>query len=217
MFSDNAEGFVSISDLVPDAILEIRYFSTFNFVGDRIDGYEEPAALLTREAAVRLKEACAELAGKGYRLKIYDAYRPQKAVDHFMRWAEDPSDIRMKQYFYPDLEKDALIPGHYIARRSGHSRGSTVDVTLFDMRTQKDADMGSPFDFFGEVSHPDCGTISPGQSGMRKLLRDTMTGHGFRPLASEWWHFTLENEPWPDTYFTFPVCLDSVRRKQNRI
>ena len=205
MFSDDAAGFVSVGEAVPDAILEIRYYSTFNFIGERIDGYERPVALLTREAAERLGEAGDELAGRGYRMRIYDAYRPQKAVDHFMRWARDLSDTRMKAFFYPGLEKSELIPGHYIAERSGHSRGSTVDLTLFDMRAGKDADMGSPFDFFGEVSHPDYRGVTEEQYANRMLLRDVMTRSGFRPLASEWWHFTLENEPYPDTYFTFPV------------
>ena len=205
MFSDDLSGFVSIGEAVPDAILEIRYYSTFNFIGDRIDGYERPVALLTREAASRLKEVSSDLAEKGYRLKIFDAYRPQKAVDHFMRWAEDASDVRMKPYFYPDLRKTDLIPGGYIARLSGHSRGSTVDLTLFDMRTQKEVDMGGPFDFFGERSHPDYSGIQESQAAVRMLLRNAMLRRGFRPLASEWWHFTLENEPYPDTYFTFPV------------
>ena len=205
MFSDDTRGFVSVGDAVPDAILEIRYYSTFNFIGDRIDGYERPAALLTREAAARLKEAAGDLAEEGYRLKIFDAYRPQMAVDHFMRWAEDPSDTRMKRFFYPDLRKADLIPGHYIARRSGHSRGSTVDLTLFDMRTHREVDMGSPFDFFGEASHPDSPGVSEPQRAARMLLRGAMMRRGFLPIASEWWHFTLENEPYPDTYFTFPV------------
>lgn len=205
MFSDNAGGFVSVGEAIPDVILEIRYYSTFNFIGDRIDGYEQPVALLTREAAGRLKEAADELAGKGYRLKIYDAYRPQKAVDHFVRWAKDAADTRMKQYFYPETDKKDIIPGHYIAERSGHSRGSTVDLTLFDMRTQKELDMGGPFDFFGELSHPDYRGITEEQYANRMLLRDAMLRYGFLPLASEWWHFTLENEPYPDTYFTFPV------------
>ena len=210
MFSDDAGGFVSIGETIPDVILEIRYYSTYNFVGDRIDGYEQPVALLTKEAAVRLREVSSELAGKGYRLKIYDAYRPQKAVDHFVRWAEDVSDTRMKAFFYPDLNKSVLIPEGYIAERSGHSRGSTVDLTLFDMRTGKDVDMGSPFDFFGEISHPDFGEITPEQYENRMLLRGCMLRHGFRPVPEEWWHFTLENEPYPDTCFTFPVSGASV-------
>lgn len=210
MFSDDAKGFVSIAEAVPDVILEIRYYSTFNFIGDRIDGYEEPVALLAREAAERLREVSDDLMGRGYRLKVFDAYRPQKAVDHFMRWARDLSDTRMKTYFYPSIEKSALIPQGYIAEHSGHSRGGTVDLTLFDMRTQKEADMGGPFDFFGELSHPDYRGVAPEQFAHRMLLREAMLRRGFRPLAEEWWHFTLEKEPWPDTYFTFPVRGDVV-------
>ena len=204
-YSDDAHGFVSIGEAVPDVILEIRYFSTFNFVGSRIDGYEQPVAMMTREAAERLKQVSDEMVSGGYRLRIYDAYRPQQAVDHFMRWAADPDDIRMKAFFYPDVEKALLIPGGYIADHSGHSRGSTVDLTLFDMRAQKDLDMGGPFDFFGELSHPDCRGITEEQYANRMILRDVMLRHGFRPISSEWWHYTLENEPYPDTYFTFPV------------
>ena len=211
MFSDDARGFVSVGEAVPDVILEIRYYSTFNFIGDRIDGYEQPVALLTREAADRLKEVSGEMAGMGYRLKVFDAYRPQKAVDHFMRWAEDFTDIRMKPYFYPNLEKSGLIPGGYIARRSGHSRGSTVDLTLFDMRAGAEVDMGGPFDWFEELSHPDYKGITEEQYAGRMLLRSAMLRHGFRPLESEWWHFTLQNEPYPDTYFTFPVSDRSLR------
>ncbi len=207
MDRQDASGFVSIGEAVPDVILEIRYYSTFNFIGDRIDGYEQPVALLTREAASRLKEVSDDMALRGYRLKIFDAYRPQKAVDHFMRWAEDLSDTRMKAFFYPGLDKQVLIPEGYIARRSGHSRGSTVDLTLFDMHSQREADMGSPFDFFGELSHPDCRQVTEEQHVRRMLLREGMVRRGFRPLAEEWWHFTLENEPYPDTYFTFPVRM----------
>jgi len=205
MFSDDNSGFVSIAEAIPDVILEIRYYSTFNFIGERIDGYERPVALLTREAAARLKKASDEAVEKGYRLKIYDAYRPQKAVDHFMRWAKDYDDTRMKAYFYPHLSKSELIPGHYIAEHSGHSRGSTVDLTLFDMREQRETDMGGPFDFFEELSHPDYPEITREQYANRMFLLELMNRHGFRPIDSEWWHFTLENEPYPDTYFTFPV------------
>ncbi len=205
MFSDDASGFVSIGEVIPDVLLDIRYYSSFNFVGKRIDGYEEPAALLTREAAEALKAVSDDLVRQGYRLKIFDAYRPQKAVDHFMRWAKDPVDTRMKQYFYPDLEKKDVIPKGYIAEHSGHTRGSTVDLTLFDMRTQREVDMGGTFDFFGERSHPDFSGVTETQHAGRMLLQKMMVCHGFRPLAEEWWHFTLENEPWPDTYFTFSV------------
>lgn len=211
VLSDDASDFVLLSDAVPDAILEIRYYSTYNFVGARIDGYEEPVALLTKEAAAALKEVSDDVIAQGYRLKIYDAYRPQKAVDHFVRWAEDTADVKMKEYFYPGLEKDVLFPLGYIAEHSGHSRGSTVDLTLFDMTTEKEADMGGTFDFFGELSHPDYKDITDEQYANRMILREAMLRHGFKPLDEEWWHFTLENEPYPDTYFTFPVCRASVR------
>ena len=205
IFSDDASGFVLVSEAVPDVILEIRYYSTYNFIGDRVDGYEEPVALLTKEAASALRAVSGDMLGQGYRLKIFDAYRPQKAVTHFMRWARDEKDDRMKAYFYPGLEKKDLIPGGYIAEHSGHSRGSTVDLTLFDEKTGKELDMGGPFDFFGACSHLDYAALTPEQRANRARLRDAMTARGFQPYSEEWWHFTLENEPYPDTYFTFPV------------
>ena len=209
-FSNDASGFVSIGEVIPDVLLDIRYYSSFNFIGERIDGYEEPVALLTREAAQALKAASDEAKKRGLRLKIFDAYRPQKAVDHFVRWAKDPGDIRMKPFFYPELEKKDIIPQHYIAEHSGHSRGSTVDLTLFDMATQQDLDMGGTFDWFGEKSHPDYAGAGEAQHANRMLLQSLMVKRGFRPLDSEWWHFTLENEPWPDTFFTFPVRKASL-------
>lgn len=208
----DSSGFVLLTDVVPDAILEIRYYSTYNFVGDRIDGYEQPTALLTKEAAAALKNASDELKAKGYRLKIYDAYRPQKAVTHFMNWAKDVEDTRMKEYFYPELDKSVLFDQGYIDEKSGHSRGSTVDLTLFDMKTGKEVDMGGTFDYFGELSHPDYKEgITEEQYNNRMILRDAMTNNGFKPLVEEWWHFTLENEPYPDTYFQFPVNESSVK------
>ncbi len=208
--SDDASDFVLVTDVVPDVILEIRYYSTYNFVGDRIDGYEQPLAFLTREAAAALKEVSDDLVAKGYRLKIFDAYRPHKAVLHFMKWAKDVNDARMKQYFYPDLEKDVLFPLGYISDHSGHSRGSTVDLTLFDMATEKEVDMGGTFDYFGELSHPDYKYITEEQYANRMILREAMLAHGFKPLPEEWWHFTLANEPYPDTYFTFPINISSL-------
>ena len=211
-YSNDSSNFVLLNDIVPDAILEIRYYSTYNFVGERIDGYEEPLAFLTKQAALALKEVSDELVSKGYRLKIFDAYRPQKAVDHFVRWAKDANDIKMKQYFYPELEKDVLFPLGYILERSGHSRGSTVDLTLFDMNLEKEVDMGGTFDYFGELSHPDYKNITDEQYANRMLLREVMLKHGFNPLEEEWWHFTLDNEPYPDTYFTFPVNSKSLKK-----
>ncbi len=198
-------GFVSLAEAVPDAILEIRYYSTYNFVGERVDGYERPCALITKEAAAALKAASDDCVACGYRLKIYDAYRPQRAVSHFMRWAKDVGDVRMKPYFYPNLDKSVLFDQGYIAEKSGHSRGSTVDLTLFDMKTEKEVDMGGTFDWFGEESHPDYKGVTAAQLANRMLLREIMLAHGFKPLAEEWWHFTLKDEPYPDTYFDFPV------------
>ena len=211
-YSDDSSNFVVLSEAVPDVILEIRYYSTYNFVGERIDGYEQPIALITKPAAAALKKVSDELVSKGYRLKIFDAYRPQKAVTHFMNWALDANDTRMKEYFYPELEKKVLFPLGYIAEHSGHSRGSTIDLTLFDMKLEKEVDMGGTFDYFGKLSHPDFTGITATQLSNRMLLRKVMTKHGFKPLAEEWWHFTLKNEPYPDTYFTFPVNTNSISK-----
>lgn len=199
------DGFVLIGEAVPDVILEIRYYSTYNFVGARIDGYERPVAMCTVEAAKALKAVSDEAKSLGYRLKIYDAYRPQMAVDHFVRWGADKTDTLMRKNFYPDVPRDSLFELGYIAKRSGHSRGSTIDLTLFDTRTQKDVDMGGVFDWFGDLSAPDYQDITEEQHANRMLLRDLMLKHGFKPLDSEWWHFTLKDEPYPDTYFKHPV------------
>ena len=201
---DDSSGFVNLSEVVPDIIMEVRYHSTYNFVGERIDGYEVPCVLMTREAAAALKAVSDDLKAKGYRLKVYDAYRPQMAVDHFMRWAEN-NDTSMKKYFYPKIAKDRIIPEGYVDRKSGHSRGSTIDLTLFDMKTGKEVDMGGTFDYFGELSHPDYKKITKSQYKNRMILRDAMIKYGFKPLATVWWHFTLKDEPYPDIYFTFPV------------
>lgn len=201
----DASDFVVLADYVPGIVQEIRYHSTYNFIGDRIDGYEEPYALLTREAAHALKIASDELAARGFRLKVYDAYRPALAVEHFLRWGADDRDVRMKPFFYPDLTKKEIFQRGYIASRSSHSRGSTVDLTLLEMATGKELDMGGPFDFFGELSHPDYKNISDEQYSHRMLLRETMLRNGFEPIDCEWWHFTLADEPYPDTYFDFPV------------
>ena len=203
--TDDTSQFVMLTDAVPDAILEIRYFGTYNFVGQRIDGYDEPTAILTRKAADSLRAVNDEVMTLGYRLKIYDAYRPQKAVDHFVRWAADVADTAMKPFFYPDLDKGVLFEQDYIMAKSGHTRGSTVDLTLFDMATGKELDMGGTFDWFGHESHPDYRGITDEQFEHRMILRRAMLNHGFKPLESEWWHFTLKDEPFPDTYFTFNV------------
>ena len=216
---EDTSSFVLLTDVIPDVLLEIRYYSTFNFIGDRIPGYEQPIAILTRQAADSLKAVSDELRQQGYVLKIFDAYRPQCAVDYFMAWAKDTTDYRMKSYFYPELEKSVLVPQEYVAEKSSHTRGSTVDLTLFDMRLQKEADMGCTYDYFGLASHPD---VLPGQEigayrpinerqyANRMILRDAMLRHGFKPYDCEWWHFTLRDEPFPDTYFTFPLNTDRL-------
>ena len=203
---DDPSGFVVLTDVVPDVLLEMRYYSTFNFVGTRVDGYDEPIALMTREAAQALKEVSDEAMSLGYRIKIWDTYRPQMAVDHFCRWGENVSDTLTKRYFYPYLDKDVVFDQGYIARRSGHSRGSVADLTLVDMKTGRDLDMGYGFDWFGGESHPDYKGITEEQFNNRMLLRNLMLKHGFLPIEEEWWHFVLKDEPYPDTYFTFPVC-----------
>ena len=197
--------FVVVTEVIPDAILEIRYYSTYNFVGERIDGYEAPIALMTRQAADSLKVVSEELKAQGYRLKIWDTYRPQTAVNHFIRWAENVQDTAMKKIFYPMVDKSLLFEQGYIYARSSHSRGSTVDLTLIDAVTGKELDMGSPFDWFGIESHPDYTNLTAEQLANRQILWDAMLGHGFTMIDSEWWHFTLANEPYPDTYFDFPI------------
>ena len=201
-----AAGFVSVGEYIPDVILEIRYYSTYNFAGERIDGYEAPVALLTLEAARALKAVSEDVRQQGYRLKIYDTYRPQQAVDHFAAWAADLDATAMKPYFYPEVDKEDLFDAGYIAYHSGHSRGSTVDLTLFDMETGKEADMGGTFDWFGVRSHSDFSDLTLEQQENRQLLYDAMVRHGFHGITSEWWHFTLDDEPYPDTYFDFPVA-----------
>ena len=205
-------GFVLLSDFVPHIVLEIRYYSTYNFIGERIDGYEEPCALLSVEAARALKNVSSELLVQGYRLKVFDAYRPACAVKHFILWGIEDQDIRMKPYFYPDLEKQELFAKGYIAKQSSHSRGSAVDLTLLDMATGKELDMGSPFDLFSDVSHPDYRGITEEQYENRMLLRRSMLRNGFEPIDCEWWHFALVNEPYPDTYFEFPVSSGYLKK-----
>ena len=205
-------GFVVLADYVPGIIQEIRYYSTYNFIGDRIDGYEEPCALSTIEMARALKSAANELNVKGCRMKIFDTYRPARAVKHFVLWGIEDQDIRMKPYFYPELVKQELFQKGYIASKSTHSRGSTVDLTLLDMRTGKELDMGSPFDLFSELSHPDSRAVTEEQYQNRMLLQKTMVRNGFKPIDCEWWHFTLEDEPFPDTYFDFPVSSKYLRK-----
>ena len=201
------KGFVYVDHVVPDIQIDMRYAARDNFVGEKIDGYLQARPILTQEAANALKKVQQELQAFGLGLKLFDAYRPQRAVDHFVRWAGDLKDTRTKKGFYPDVRKEDLFSEGYIAQRSGHSRGSTVDLTIvsLDDATDVDLDMGGSFDFFGPQSWPAFKGISPAQRAHRMLLQAVMKKHGFRPYSKEWWHFTLENEPYPDTYFDFPI------------
>ena len=199
------EGFSYAEDVIPDAVLDIRYAGEHNFVGDVIDGYLAPRAILTDEAARALARAADAFRGMGYQIKIFDAYRPQSAVRHFVRWANDRDDMRMRDEFYPAFRnKTLLVDQGYIARNSPHTRGSAVDLTLVDA-DGIELDMGVGFDFFGREAWYEAAGLTAEQAGNRALLRDVMVDSGFRPFDKEWWHFRLLNEPYPDTSFNFPV------------
>ena len=195
--------FAEISIMINDAAYDIRYYSSNNFTGKRINGYKAPRAYMTKESLKALAIAAEDLRKQGYRLLIWDSYRPQKAVDNFVEWINNPNDEGDKS-FYPDLQKSDLLKGQYIMAKSGHTRGSTVDLTLI----KKDGsfvDMGGTFDLFSEISHPDYKKITRVQKKNRKILHDAMIKAGFEGIDSEWWHFTLKNEPFKDTYFNFDV------------
>lgn len=223
------KGFVALSDVAPTILQEMRYFSPHNFVGSRIDGYDSPTCVLTSAAAEALGRAQQDFAALGYTLKVYDCYRPQRAVDEFVRWADDLSDESMKAEFYPRVDKSALFADGYIAEQSGHSRGSTVDLTLVKVPARPSApyvpgapltdctasqpdrfddnsiDMGTGYDCFDTLAH----TFDPGiggdQAKNRLLLVEGMQRQGFVNYDKEWWHFTFKPEPFPDTYFDFPI------------
>lgn len=199
------DGFVYLDQVLKSARYDVRYAGTDNFVGEPIDGYRTARIILTREAAVALAAVEQDVALSGLALKIFDGYRPQRAVDEFRRWAADPQDTRQKARYYPDLDKPALFRDGYIAKHSGHSRGSTVDLTLVDSTTGKEMDMGSPFDFFGPISHHGSALVNVQQTRNRETLRQAMLRHDFEPYGAEWWHYTLKAEPYPKTYFDFPV------------
>jgi D-alanyl-D-alanine dipeptidase len=198
-------GFVDAAEAVPGLVVEMRYAGAHNFVGRPIAGYERPVCLLTRQAASALAAVQAELRASGRGLKVYDCYRPTTAVDDFAAWARDLDDQRMKAEFYPNVDKTRLFELGYIAERSGHSRGSTLDLTIVELATGVELDMGTPYDLFDPRSWPSDETVSTEARENRMALMQVMTAHGFRPLREEWWHFTLVDEPYPDIYFLFPV------------
>ncbi len=199
------KGFVYIKDEIPNIQLEMRYYSQNNFIGGRIDGYLKPTAILSKEATSALKKVQKELNSFGLGLKIFDAYRPQKAVDHFVRWGRDLQATKMKDEYYPTVEKKNLFKEGYIAEKSGHSRGSTVDLTIVDLDSSVELDMGSSFDFFGKRSWVRYQNITPQQRANRMLLNAVMLRYGFKSYSQEWWHFTLKNEPYANRYFDFDI------------
>ena len=199
------DNFVHLREVIPDIVEDVKYYSTDNFVGERIPGYEAGRLILTLEAAMALRKVQRELAYGGLALKVFDGYRPQRAVDFFGRWAEDDSDVRMQQRFYPHLRKQELFPQGYLVKQSSHSRGSTVDLTVIDGVTNDELDMGTEFDFFDLASWPSSTDVSGAQRGNRLLLRTLMTQAGFAGVEEEWWHFTLRNEPYADRYFDFVI------------
>lgn len=200
------EDFVDLKEIMPNLRSDLRYYSSNNFVGEPIEGYNAAKVLLTKEAAEALKKVQDELERLGFGLLIYDAYRPQRATDHFVRWAQDETDDTMKAQYYPNIEKKDLFAKGYISVKSGHSRGSTVDVTIVSLKTKQILNMGSPYDLFDEVSSVEhTQSITKNQHALRLLLKRRMEKHGWKSYEQEWWHFTLKNEPYPETYFDFPI------------
>lgn len=199
------KGFVYLNNLDNSIQKELRYLTTDNFIGKPIDGYQNNCIIVTTETALALKKIQTILTKKGLSLKIFDAYRPQQAVDHFVNWARLLNDTLMKQEYYPKVPKSQLFNQGFIASKSGHTRGSTIDLTIVDVKTNLELDMGSPYDFFGIQSHPFYKNITQKQKENRMFLRKLMLQNGFKPYENEWWHFTLKNEPFPSTYFNFPI------------
>jgi D-alanyl-D-alanine dipeptidase len=204
-FGQLPNDFADVQEEIPTIKIELRYFSDNNFVGTKVDGYEANVVILSSQATKALKRVQYELLKDSLSLKIYDAYRPQRAVSHFWRWAKDVNDTLTKQQFYPNVKKKNLFKEGYIATRSGHSSGSTIDITLVDLKTNKELDMGTPYDFFGPESWVAYNSITVLQKANRDLLQNVMKKQGFRNYPQEWWHFTLRDEPFLNQYFDFVI------------
>lgn len=202
---DFPELFVDLLSVIPDAVLDLKYFTGDNFVGQRIEGYEKELCLITRPAAQALLRVQHELANFGLGIKVFDAYRPQRSVNHFIEWCGESGPSLNQSRFFPSLHRSELFSQGYLVRHSSHSRGSTVDLTLIDLETNEELVMGTEFDFFGPESWFDCQTISPQARANRMLLQGLMVQYGFVPFHQEWWHFTLQDEPFPDSCFDFSI------------
>ena len=198
------KGFVYLSDINSSIIVDLKYYSSNNFTGKFVEGYNSNKAILTKEAAVALSNAQDDLNKIGYSLILYDAYRPQSAVDFFVKWSSNINDTIYKNTYYPNIKKSELFKLGYIAYKSGHSRGSTVDVSLVEIESKKEIDMGTIFDYFGVESHTFFNNLSKKQKLNRLILYEAMSNNGFKNYSKEWWHFTLENEPF-QKYFDFPI------------
>jgi zinc D-Ala-D-Ala dipeptidase len=203
--SSRPADFVDAASVVKPLVVDLRYSTPHNFVGARVDGYEQPVCLLTKQAADALAAVAQDIAPLGLGLKAFDCYRPARAVAHFVRWAKDLNDQKEKSEFYPDVDKQDLFRLGYIAEKSSHSRGSTVDLTLVERSTGREIDMGTPFDFFSSKSWPEDRSVTGAQRENRNRLRDAMRRRGFAPYDREWWHFTLKDEPFPGRSFDIPV------------
>ncbi len=199
------KGFVYLSTIDNSIRKELRYFTNNNFIGKPIKGYKKNILIVSERAAKALKKIQNELLKDSMSLKVFDAYRPQQAVDHFVEWAKDLNDTLMKKIFYPKVPKKKLFELGFIAEKSGHTRGSSVDLTIIDLKTNEELDMGSIYDFFGIESHPCSKKININQQNNRLFLRTIMMQNNFSPYENEWWHFTLKNEPFSQRYFNFPI------------
>lgn len=197
--------FVNLKEQIPNLEIDLRYYGSHNFLGRPVKGYEANKVFISKEAASALVQIQKELNAQGLGIKVFDAYRPQQAVNNFKEWALDIADTAAKKEFYPDVDKRNLFKLGYIAEKSGHSRGSTIDLTIINLKDKKELDMGTGFDYFGEPSHHDYSNLSPQQKANRKLIKDIMEKHGFKSIEEEWWHYTLKNEPFKDQYFDFKV------------
>lgn len=199
------EGFLYVDDVLGDCIVDAKYAGTDNFMGRPADGYNQPLVVVTKEAAERLVGAAEILRRQGYVMKFFDCFRPQRAVNDFMRWGDIVEDDRMKPIHFPNVNKADMFDLGYICRKSGHSRGCAVDLTIVDTKTWQELDMGSIFDFMDVRSHHGAASITPEQEKNRNILRDAMLANRFKLYHEEWWHYIVDPEPYPDTYFDFPI------------